>query len=77
MPHEHLIVFFHFLDYTRLICILPYHFDAAHVAVRANFIKIKIPITMFHGAKDDVVPTNFSKKVLNIYTTYGSINFFA
>ena len=30
-------------------------------------VKIKIPITMFHGSKDDVVPTNFSKKVLNIF----------
>ena len=30
-------------------------------------IKIKIPVTMFHGSKDDVVPTNFSKKVLNIF----------
>ena len=30
-------------------------------------LKIKIPITMFHGAKDEVVPTSFSKKVLNIF----------
>ncbi len=30
-------------------------------------IRIKIPVTMFHGSKDDVVPTNFSKKVLNIF----------
>ena len=30
-------------------------------------IKAKIPIVMFHGEKDDVVPTNFSKKVLNIF----------
>ena len=30
-------------------------------------LRIKIPITMFHGAKDEVVPTNFSKKVLNIF----------
>ena len=30
-------------------------------------LKIKIPITMFHGSKDEVVPTNFSKKVLNIF----------
>jgi len=30
-------------------------------------IKIKIPVTMFHGLKDDVVPINFSKKVLNIF----------
>ena len=30
-------------------------------------LKIKIPITMFHGSKDEVVPTSFSKKVLNIF----------
>ena len=30
-------------------------------------LKIKIPITMFHGAKDEVVPTSFSKKVLNVF----------
>ena len=30
-------------------------------------IKIKIPITMFHGSKDEVVPTNFSKKILKIF----------
>ena len=31
-------------------------------------IKLKIPVTMFHGKKDEVVPTNFSKKVLKIFT---------
>ena len=30
-------------------------------------LKTKIPVTMFHGSKDEVVPTNFSKKVLNIF----------
>jgi len=30
-------------------------------------LKIKIPIIMFHGAKDETVPTSFSKKVLNIF----------
>ena len=30
-------------------------------------VKIKIPVTMFHGSKDEVVPTNFSKKVLKIF----------
>ena len=30
-------------------------------------IKIKIPVTMFHGSKDEAVPSNFSKKVLNIF----------
>ena len=31
-------------------------------------IKLKIPVTMFHGKKDEVVPTNFSRKVLKIFT---------
>ena len=30
-------------------------------------MKIKIPVTMFHGSKDEVVPTNFSKKIINIF----------
>ena len=30
-------------------------------------LKIKKPIVMFHGEKDDVVPTHFSKKILNIF----------
>ena len=30
-------------------------------------LKIKIPIVMFHGKKDDVVPTYFSKKILSIF----------
>ena len=30
-------------------------------------INIKIPVTMFHGAKDEVVPVNFSKKILSIF----------
>ena len=30
-------------------------------------LKIKIPIIMFHGSKDETVPTSFSKKVLNIF----------
>ena len=30
-------------------------------------VKIKIPVTMFHGSKDEVVPINFSKKVLKIF----------
>ena len=32
-------------------------------------VKIKIPVTMFHGSKDDVVPSNFSKKILSIFPT--------
>ena len=30
-------------------------------------LNIKIPVTMFHGEKDESVPTNFSKKVLKIF----------
>ena len=30
-------------------------------------LKNKILVTMFHGAKDDVVPINFSRKVLKIF----------
>jgi len=30
-------------------------------------LNIKIPVTMFHGAKDESIPTNFSKKVLKIF----------
>ena len=30
-------------------------------------LKLNIPVTMFHGAKDEVVPTSFSKKALNIF----------
>ena len=31
-------------------------------------ISSKIFVTMFHGSKDEVVPVNYSKKVLNIFT---------
>ena len=31
-------------------------------------IKIKIPVTMIHGDKDEAVPVNFSKKTLKIFT---------
>ena len=30
-------------------------------------ISIEIPISMFHGEKDEVVPVVFSKKVLKIF----------
>ena len=29
--------------------------------------KIKIPITMIHGSKDEIIPVSFSKKILNIF----------
>ena len=41
--------------------------DAKKNKVLKMKIKINIPITMFHGSKDDVVPTNFSKKILKIF----------
>ena len=31
-----------------------------------NKINLKIPIVLFHGAKDEVVPLNFSKKIFKI-----------
>ena len=31
-----------------------------------NKINIKIPITLFHGSNDKVVPLNFSRKILKI-----------
>ena len=30
-------------------------------------IKLSIPVTMFHGAKDEIVPTSFSKKALHVF----------
>ena len=30
-------------------------------------IKKKIPVIMFHGSKDEVVPINFSRKILSIF----------
>jgi len=30
-------------------------------------IKLKIPVTMLHGSKDDTVPLIFSKKILNLF----------
>ena len=42
--------------------------DGKKNKVLKNKIKIKLPVTMFHGSKDEVVPTNFSNKVLNIFS---------
>ena len=33
-------------------------------------INLKIPITLFHGKKDEVVPVYFSKKVLSDFYTF-------
>jgi len=30
-------------------------------------IKLKIPVTMFHGKKDEVVPVIYSRKILNLF----------
>ena len=30
-------------------------------------IKLKIPVTMLHGSKDDTVPVIFSKKILKLF----------
>ena len=39
-------------------------FDGRKNKVFNNKINLKIPITLFHGGEDDVVPVNFSKKIL-------------
>ena len=40
--------------------------DGKKNKVLNNKINLKIPIILFHGTKDDVVPLNFSKKILRI-----------
>ncbi len=39
-------------------------FDGRKNKVLNNKINLKIPITLFHGNKDDVVPLKYSKKIL-------------
>ena len=41
-------------------------FDGRKNKVLNNKINLKIPIVLFHGAKDEVVPLNFSKKIFKI-----------
>ena len=41
-------------------------FDGRKNKVLNNKINLKIPIVLFHGNKDEVVPLNFSKKILKI-----------
>ena len=41
-------------------------FDGRKNKVLNNKINLKIPIVLFHGAKDKVVPLNFSKKIFEI-----------
>ena len=42
-------------------------FDGRKNKVLNNKINLKIPIVLFHGTKDKVVPVNFSRKVLKIF----------
>ena len=42
-------------------------FDGRKNKVLNNKINLKIPIVLFHGAKDEVVPLNFSKKIFKIF----------
>ena len=42
-------------------------FDGRKNKVLNNKIDLKIPIVLFHGTKDKVVPVNFSKKILKIF----------
>tara|TARA_Y100000590_G_scaffold432038_1_gene547580 strand:+ start:2360 stop:3118 length:759 start_codon:yes stop_codon:yes gene_type:complete len=41
-------------------------FDGKKNKILASKVNLKIPIVLFHGTKDDVVPVNFSKKILRI-----------
>ena len=41
-------------------------FDGRKNKILNNKINLKIPITLFHGTKDDVVPLNFSKKIMKV-----------
>ena len=42
-------------------------FDGRKNKLLNKKIKTKIPVVLFHGTKDDVVPLNISKKVLKIF----------
>ena len=44
-------------------------FDGRKNKVLNNKINLQIPIVLFHGLKDEVVPLNISKKVLKIFNT--------
>ena len=41
-------------------------FDGRKNKILNNKINLKIPITLFHGTKDNVVPIKFSRKILKI-----------
>ena len=42
-------------------------FDGRKNKILNNKINLKIPIVLFHGAKDDVVPVNYSRKILKFF----------
>ena len=42
-------------------------FDGRKNKVLNNKIKLKIPIVLFHGTKDKVVPLKFSKRIMKIF----------
>ena len=44
-------------------------FDGRKNKVLNNKINLQIPIVLFHGSKDEVVPLNVSRKVLKIFNT--------
>ena len=41
--------------------------DGRKNKVLNNKINLKIPIVLFHGTNDEVVPLNFSRKILKIF----------
>ena len=41
--------------------------DGRKNKVQNNKINLKIPIVLFHGKNDEVVPLNFSRKILRIF----------
>ena len=41
--------------------------DGRKNKVLNNKINLKIPIVLFHGTNDEVVPVNFSRKILKIF----------
>ena len=43
-------------------------FDGKKNKVLNNKINLKIPVVLFHGTKDNVVPLNLSKKILKFFT---------
>ena len=41
--------------------------DGRKNKVLSNKINLNIPIVLFHGTNDDVVPLNFSRKILKVF----------